>query len=63
MALFIDSVMNNFQERRMLQETNYFKCLSCNYEFLSKSELPSCPRCKWNKLERMDLKKLVGFDG
>ncbi|HYB84562.1 MAG TPA: hypothetical protein VED86_04470 [archaeon] len=46
-----------------MQEAVYYKCGGCGYEFLSNSKTPACPRCKAVKLERMDVKKLVGFDG
>jgi predicted Zn-ribbon and HTH transcriptional regulator len=46
-----------------LQETNYYKCSGCGYEFLSNSKAPSCPHCKADRLEKIDVKKLVGFDG
>jgi len=45
-----------------LQETKYYKCSGCGYEFLSNSETPACPRCGTGNLEKMDLRKLVGFD-
>jgi predicted Zn-ribbon and HTH transcriptional regulator len=44
-----------------LQQADYYKCSGCGYEFLSRT--PACPRCKSDKLEKLDLKKLVGFDG
>lgn len=46
-----------------MQEADYFKCSGCGYEFLSNSKAPICPRCNAEKLEKLDIKKLVGFDG
>jgi predicted Zn-ribbon and HTH transcriptional regulator len=46
-----------------LQEANYYKCTGCGYEFLSNSKTPVCPHCKVDRLEHMDAKNLVGFDG
>jgi len=46
-----------------LQETMYFKCSGCGYEFLSRSKTPICPKCKTDKLEKMDVSRLIGFDG
>jgi rubrerythrin len=48
--------------KEILQETTYYKCIGCGYEFLSNSKNPDCPHCKNNKLEKKDAKKLVGFD-
>jgi len=45
-----------------MQDANYFKCGDCGYEFLSNSKTPACPQCDADKLEKMDVKKLVGFD-
>ena len=46
-----------------MQQTDYYKCSGCGYEFLSNSKAPACPRCNSGKLEKLDVKKLVGFDG
>jgi len=46
----------------ILQEVAYWKCSGCGYEYLSNSETPICPRCKNDKLERKDVKTVVGFD-
>jgi ABC-type ATPase with predicted acetyltransferase domain len=45
-----------------LQEVAYWKCSGCGYEFLSSAKTPICPRCKSDKMEKKDVKKLVGFD-
>jgi ABC-type ATPase with predicted acetyltransferase domain len=46
----------------ILQDVAYWKCSGGGYEYLSNSKTPICPRCKSVKLEKMDVKKLVGFD-
>jgi ABC-type ATPase with predicted acetyltransferase domain len=46
----------------ILQDVAYWKCVGCGYEYLSNSKTPICPRCKSDKVEKMDVKKLVGFD-
>jgi len=45
-----------------LQDVAYWKCSGCGYEFLSASKTPICPHCKGEKMEKKDVKKLVGFD-
>jgi predicted Zn-ribbon and HTH transcriptional regulator len=40
----------------------FFKCGTCSYEFLSKSNASACPRCKSSKLEKQDVKALAGID-
>jgi len=49
--------------KEALVEANYYKCIGCGYEFLSNSKAPACPHCKAERLEKMDTKTLVGFDG
>jgi predicted Zn-ribbon and HTH transcriptional regulator len=46
----------------ILQGVEYWKCSGCDYEFLSNSKTPICPRCKSEKQEKLDVKKVVGFD-
>jgi len=45
----------------ILSEVVYWKCVGCGYEFLSNAKTPTCPRCKGDKLEKKDFRKLAGF--
>ncbi len=45
-----------------MEEARLYGCQQCGYEFLAKGTAPSCPRCKSTKLDRKDIKALVGID-
>jgi len=45
-----------------LQNTNFFKCKDCGYEFLSNAKEPTCPKCKGKQMEKKDIGQLGAFD-
>ena len=45
-----------------MNDTKYFKCRQCGYEFLAKTPNPTCPKCKSQNVEAKDMKGLLGFD-
>ena len=46
----------------MMDEATYYKCGDCGYEFLANAANPACPKCQSHKLEKKDLKALLGLN-